>query len=89
VTWEREKVTGAEVMPVWCQKRIEANRRGIAVFVRVEEELYEGDLGAYKAICGAREGDGSRGAAAAVSVPGGVGRRVGRRQRARAMEGED
>ena len=33
---------------VWCQNRIEENRQGIAVFVRVEEGLYEGDLGAYK-----------------------------------------
>ena len=27
--------------PVWCQKSIEENRRGIGVFVRVEEGLYE------------------------------------------------
>jgi|SRR5450631_469965 len=33
---------------VWCQKRIEENRRGIAVFVRAEEEFYERDLGRTK-----------------------------------------
>ena len=63
---------------VWCQKEIEEKGRGLAVFVRVEEGLYEGELQAYKAIRGASEGDGSRGAAAAVSVPGGVGRLLGR-----------
>jgi len=39
--------------PVRYQKPNEENHRGIRVFVRVEEGLYERDLGAYKAIRGA------------------------------------
>ena len=62
-----------QVVPVMCRNAIGEKRRGIAEFVTVDEGLYERDRGAYKARRGARESDRSRYAAAAVSVPGGVG----------------
>ena len=35
---------------VWCQNRIDEKGRGIAEFVRLDEELYERDRAAYKAM---------------------------------------